>query len=58
MRVACFIGAPPPERCEPRRETVMPLEKSGFYEQAAGWCAQLHEYERGDCGEWRRQHPA
>jgi hypothetical protein len=30
---------------------VMPLEKSGFYEQAAGWCAELHDYERGDCRE-------
>ena len=38
-----------PERCERRRESVMPLEKNGFYEQAQGWCATQYEYERGPC---------
>lgn len=37
---------PPKERCEPRRETVMPLEKNGFMSQAAGWCATQYDYAR------------
>ena len=39
----------PPRRCEPRRETVMPLEKTGFMSQAAGWCATQYEFARGAC---------
>ena len=39
----------PEQRCSPRREMVMPLEKVHFYEQAAGWCATLHAFARGGC---------
>ena len=35
--------------CRERAEAVLPLEKSGFYKQAAGWCAQLHPFDRGLC---------
>lgn len=36
-------------RCQTRRESVMPLEKSGFYSQAAGYCATLYPFSRGPC---------
>jgi hypothetical protein len=40
---------PQAQLCRPRLEPVLPLEKSGLYKQAEGWCAQQLPTDRGPC---------
>ena len=39
----------PEQRCQLRSEKVMPLEKAGFYSQAAGYCATLYAWHAPPC---------
>ena len=45
----------PEQRCQLRSEKVMPLEKAGFYSQAAGYCATLYAWHAPPCALQQRR---